>query len=256
VAELDAWRELVGGSQALLTDAPVDPAVDVGASVREEVVTLPAGVTSALLTAVPAAFHAGVDEVLLTGLAGAVGRWRPGAGGFLVDVEGHGRVPLAEGMDLSRTVGWFTASHPVRLDASDAPDEVSVKSAKEQVRSIPGDGLGYGLLRYLNRETAGVLAALPAAQVGFTYLGRVSGFDGFGAHSAPDAAVMHPIELLVLARESGDGPVLELRLGWPDRLLRPSGRGPCWRRGRRRWPRSPPGSRRARAVTRRPISHW
>ncbi|MFI7498084.1 amino acid adenylation domain-containing protein [Streptomyces sp. NPDC049687] len=218
VAELAAWRELVDGPDTPLMDAPVDPDVDVDGTVREAAVTVPAEVTSALLTAVPAAFHAKVDEVLLAGLAGAVAEWA-GPGGFLVDVEGHGRVPLAEDMDLTRTVGWFTASHPVRLDGSGGAAHL-VKRVKEQVRAVPGDGLGYGLLRYVNPETADVLAGLPSAQVGFNYLGRVGAIEGLGAGGVPEAPVMHPLELSGLVREPADGgPVLELRVAWPERLL-------------------------------------
>ncbi|WP_405836830.1 non-ribosomal peptide synthase/polyketide synthase [Streptomyces sp. NBC_01518] len=221
VAELAAWRAVVDGPQALLTDAPLDPLVDVGVTVREVAVSVPAEVTSALLAAVPAAFHAGVDEVLLAGLAGAVGEWAAGVdGGIVVDVEGHGRVSLSEGTDLSRTVGWFTASHPVRLAVDAGADGgVSVLGVKEQVRAVPGDGLGYGLLQYINPETAGESAGLPSAQVGFNYLGRVGTGDGFGAGSAPDAPVMHALELLCSVRELADGPVLELRLAYPERLL-------------------------------------
>ncbi|MFI6730095.1 amino acid adenylation domain-containing protein, partial [Streptomyces atratus] len=217
VAELSGWRALVAGEgpDVVLTDVPVDPVVDVGVTVREVSVTVAAEVTAALLTVVPAAFHAGVDEVLLTGLVGAVGRWA-GPGGFLVDVEGHGREPLAGLEDLSRTVGWFTSSRPARLGADGG---VSVKRVKEQVRAVPGDGLGWGLLRWSNPETADDLAALPSAQIGFNYLGRVGSAEGFGAGGAPQAPVMHPLELLVSVRESADGPVLDLMLAWPERLL-------------------------------------
>ncbi|MGP4087822.1 non-ribosomal peptide synthetase, partial [Streptomyces sp. KR55] len=120
LAELRGWAELLGGGDPLLTAVPVDVSRDVQSTVREVSVTVPAGVTSLLLTQVPAAFHAGVDDVLLSGLAAAAAEWGGSAhlaGGFLVDVEGHGRVPLAAEMDLSRTVGWFTSVHPVRLDA-------------------------------------------------------------------------------------------------------------------------------------------
>ena len=86
--------------------------------------------TGALLTRVAAAFHAGINEVLLTGLALAVADWcrRHGRSGgdrhaVLVDVEGHGREEfgreeIAADLDLSRTVGWFTSLYPVRLDPS------------------------------------------------------------------------------------------------------------------------------------------
>ena len=34
----------------------------------------------------------------------------------LVDLEGHGREEIFPGVDLSRTVGWFTTMFPVALD--------------------------------------------------------------------------------------------------------------------------------------------
>ncbi|MEV0186841.1 condensation domain-containing protein, partial [Streptomyces sp. NPDC050625] len=241
VAELEVWTALLEGASALLTDEPLDPARDVEGTLRQASITVSAEVTSALLTGVPAAFHAGVDDVLLTGLAAAVAAWRGDQGiegGILVDIEGHGREPLSAGMELSRTVGWFTAVHPVRLTsgpfdptevrAGEAAAGALLKAVKEQVRSIPGDGLGYGLLRHLNQETGGVLAQLPKAQIGFNYLGRVSGRDqdwqpigGIGLGQSPDSAVpvMHALEVMAAVHERGDGPVLVLSVAWPGRLL-------------------------------------
>jgi len=43
---------------------------------------------------------------------------------------------------------------------------------REQLRAAPDNGLGYGLLRYLNPETAPALAALPRPEILFNYLGR------------------------------------------------------------------------------------
>ncbi|MEU8196723.1 amino acid adenylation domain-containing protein [Microbispora amethystogenes] len=241
--ELQDWLALLDGPDPLLTNEPLDPARDVGATMREVSVTVPADVTSALLTGVPAAFHAGVDDVLLAGLAAAVAEWRarrgrPG-GGVVVDVEGHGRVPLTDGMDVSRTVGWFTSSHPVRLDAgvTDFADLRAggatagrvVKRIKEQVRAVPDDGLGYGLLRYLNPDTAADLAALPRAQIGFNYLGRFTGKrtrddwspapEGPGGGVDGDIPVTHVLEVTGIVHDLPDGPRLTLTVAWPGRLL-------------------------------------
>ena len=115
----------------------------------------------------------------------------------LLDLEGHGREEAfgreegfggAEaagsvgGVDLTRTVGWFTSLYPVRLDPGsiDLEEALSggaalgraLKTIKEQLRAVPGKGLGYGLLRYLNGETAAQLGGLPVPQLGFNYLGR------------------------------------------------------------------------------------
>ncbi|WP_234381496.1 amino acid adenylation domain-containing protein [Streptomyces sp. NRRL S-1521] len=237
-AELPRWKELLQGPDPQLTEVPADPARDVAATVRRVSATVPADVTSALLTGVTTAYHAGADDVLLTGLAAAVTRWRGDdapAGGFLVDVEGHGRVELTDGMDLSRTVGWFTGTHPVRLDVGAADlDEIlsggpaagdTVKRVKEQLRAVPGDGLGHGLLRHLNEATAQELAALPTARIGFTYLGRVPGAPADGDHSpAGDPAgghlpVAHPLEVTGVVHDLADGPRLTLSLACPEHLL-------------------------------------
>ena len=85
-------------------------------------------------------------------------------------------------IDLTRTVGWFTSLYPVRLDPGplDLEDALAggaalgraLKTIKEQLRAVPGKGLGYGLLRYLNGDTADRWPGLPAPQLGFNYLGR------------------------------------------------------------------------------------
>ena len=117
----------------------------------------------------PAAFHGGINDVLLTGLVLAVADWcrRRGRGAgqashaVLLDLEGHGREEIFADVDLSRTVGWFTSLFPVRLDpgALDLDEALAggpalgraLKLIKEQLRALPDHGLGYGLLRYLNR---------------------------------------------------------------------------------------------------------
>jgi mycobactin peptide synthetase MbtF len=199
-------------------------------------------VTGALLTSVPAAFHAGVEDVLLTGLAAAVAERFQVRDGLLVGLEGHGRE--AGGLDLSRTAGWFTNGHPVRLDvgavdhrelrAGGAAAERAVKRVKEQLREIPGDRLGYGLLRYLNPDTASKLAALPTPKVGFNYLGRVGGGPAPSAETGPkdwqavsegggvagdQTPMMHPVEVISLVREHADGPRLSLMMSWAPGTL-------------------------------------
>ncbi|EXU62904.1 peptide synthetase, partial [Streptomyces sp. PRh5] len=217
-AELPAWTELLAASDPLLTTRPADPARDANAPVRCASVRIPADTTAAVLTALPDAFHTGPETVLLTGLTVALTAWRDGqdrAGGFLVDVAvpDHGRAALGSGADLSRTVGSFAHRHPVRLDTG-ALDlaEIrlggpaagrAVKQIKERLRAVPGDGLGYGLLRHLNPDTAATLAALPTPQLGFT------------APGDDDRPPTHPLE----AAASLDGTELVLSLDWPEPLL-------------------------------------
>ncbi|MCQ4122724.1 non-ribosomal peptide synthetase, partial [Rhodococcus tibetensis] len=119
--ELDLWRRILDGPDPLLGSRPLDPVRDTRATSRDITIDVPTDVTEALLTDVPKAFHAGADDALLTALALAVAVWRHRRGlrvdSTMVTVEGHGRENnLVPGADLSRTIGWFTTIHPVRLD--------------------------------------------------------------------------------------------------------------------------------------------
>ncbi|WP_051854505.1 non-ribosomal peptide synthetase [Streptomyces sp. NRRL B-1347] len=191
-AELPRWLAVVEGPDPVLGTRGFDPAVDVTATVDTVRLRLPAPVTEALLTTLPAAFRCGVNDGLLAALALAVARLRRARGvdepSLLLTLEGHGREEaVVPGADLSRTVGWFTSMFPVRLDVSGCDiDEAfaggaaaggAVKAVKEQLAAVPDGGIGYGLLRELNPRTAAVLGPHPTGQIGFNYLGRFSPAD-------------------------------------------------------------------------------
>ncbi|KQU49397.1 non-ribosomal peptide synthetase [Rhodococcus sp. Leaf278] len=182
-SELDAWTALLDGPNELIGHRPLDPALDVGATRDQVSVELTAEVTEALTGPLTNAYRGTVDDVLLTALALAVWSERPSS--FLVSVESHGRdEELVPGADLSRTVGWFTSAHPVRLSldgidverilAGHVSASDAVKRVKEQIRAIPGAGAGFGLLRYLNDDTSSVLAQCNSPQINVNYLGRIA----------------------------------------------------------------------------------
>ena len=88
------------------------------------------------------------------------------------ELEGHGREHIFDDVDLSRTIGWLTTVYPVVLRTSNDDDIGDLlKSVKEQLRSIPGNGIGYGLLRYLRQDPA--LRNIPGAPILFNYMGQV-----------------------------------------------------------------------------------
>ncbi|HEY9244572.1 MAG TPA: condensation domain-containing protein, partial [Streptosporangiaceae bacterium] len=244
--EQAAWAAIVGeGEEPPVGDRPLDPTTDRAGTQQRVTVQIDPEVAEDLVARVPGMFHCGPDEVLLAGLAGALATWRSRRGqphtSVLVDVETHGRQPLTAGMDLSRAVGWFTSTHPVRLDTGPAVlAEVRaggpaaghlLKAIKEQARAVPGDGLGYGLLRYGSAED--VLAGRPHAQVGFNYLGRftTSGggrgdggghwvpAGGLGGDVDPDMPVLHALEAGAIVRDTPAGPQLRLTLSWPEGLI-------------------------------------
>jgi non-ribosomal peptide synthase protein (TIGR01720 family) len=131
--------------------------------------------TTALLQDVHRAYQTHIDDVLLTALAQAFACWT-GESGLLIDLEGHGREEIVEGVDVSRTLGWFTTLFPVLVQPGHAVSPGrALMAVKEQLRRIPNRGIGYGVLRYLSQESqiSETLQALPQAQVCWNYLGRV-----------------------------------------------------------------------------------
>ncbi|MER7007730.1 amino acid adenylation domain-containing protein [Dactylosporangium sp. NPDC000555] len=229
------WREVLATPDPILGARPVDAAVDTAATVRSVTLTLPPEVSGALLSQVPAAFHGTVNDVLLTAFALAVRAWRPaGSTAVLLSLEGHGRdgdVFGAPDADLSRTVGWFTAIHPVRVDpgalgwaevlAAGPALAAAAKAVKEQLRSVPSRGAGYGVLRHLRHRLTG---AVP--QILFNYLGRFPA--GAGADWAPTAALREGVdptnpamtlEVNAFAADGAEGTTFTATLSYPAGLF-------------------------------------
>ena len=213
-AELDYW---LSEARVAVEPLPVDlgegrdPGTEAGADVVS--LDLDAEQTRALLLEVPRAFHSQINDALLASLAGALAGWS-GGDSVRLDLEGHGREEIADGVDLSRTVGWFTTIFPVRLELPEgrAPEEM-MRSIKEQLRRVPRRGIGYGLLRHSGDEaTASALRTAPEPEVAFNYLGQLdqvlpaaSGFaradESPGPTRAPGNRRSHLVDVLSFVAE-------------------------------------------------------
>ncbi|KHF43052.1 non-ribosomal peptide synthase/polyketide synthase [Saccharomonospora viridis] len=241
-AERPYWTEVLSGVTPV-ADRTLDPTRDVQATARTLSRQLSTDVTEELLTRIPERFRAGTNDVLLAGLAMALTRWHGGTD-TVIDVEGHGREPRLVGdADLSRTLGWFTTLYPVRLvtgplnwsDESARATVISrvIKRTKDMVRNIPGNGLGFGLLKYLapSSESPGPdLSELPAPEIGFNYLGRMrvgssreeDDWDliGGGVAGVPEGLPMaHVIEINAVTHDTPDGPVLHIGWTWAGEAI-------------------------------------
>ncbi|MFI9379909.1 non-ribosomal peptide synthase/polyketide synthase [Kutzneria sp. NPDC052558] len=146
-ADLPYWERAAEVDGGLPVDRVGTPASSETITVR-----LDAETTDALLRKVPEAYRTQANDVLLSALGHALAEWT-GRGQVLIGLEGHGREDIVDGVDLSRTVGWFTAEYPVALDIPAGGWGATLKSVKEQLRAVPSKGLGYGALRHL-RGTA------------------------------------------------------------------------------------------------------
>ncbi|SDR27363.1 non-ribosomal peptide synthetase [Thermostaphylospora chromogena] len=182
-------------------------------------------------------FGAAAGDVLLTALAVAVARWRGDGTAVLVDLEGHGRDD--HDVDLSRTVGWFTAVYPVRLDPGPvAWEEVvaggpaaatALRRIAEQTAAVPGKGAGYGLLRYLDPVAGPALARLPRPAICFNHLGRFAVTDADWTLLAEPGSFLdsldpglppdHALTVDALVRDTPAGPYLDVAWTWDARVL-------------------------------------
>ncbi|MGE1154572.1 non-ribosomal peptide synthase/polyketide synthase [Pseudomonas kitaguniensis] len=116
------------------------------------------------LTESHAAYRTQPEELLIAALAATLAEVEQ-RHDIVVDLERHGRDAGFAGLDVSRTVGWFTTLFPLRVNARGSVGDW-VRQAKEALRAVPGQGLGHGLLR--------LRGELPAAtgDVLFNYLGH------------------------------------------------------------------------------------
>ena len=237
-----AWRQ-IGAVPAGLP--AVQPAVDTYVSAGKLLAQLDAETSRMLLGEVPAAFHAGIHEILLIAFALACAEFLgTGRAPIVIDVEGHGREEELgspnEQVDLSRTVGWFTTKYPVALAvgglswahvvAGDPRLGAVVKDAKEQLRALP-DGLTYGVLRYLNSD---VDLEGPDPAIGFNYLGRLSagtevsgdvwgicedGLSLIDASARLPMPLAHTVELNASTVDAATGPYLHAGWTWAPSVL-------------------------------------
>jgi len=240
VDQTEAWRQVAAVPASL---PGVQPEIDSYVSAGQLSATLDVQTTRMLLGEVPAAFRAGVQDILLIAFGLALAEFLgTGSAPIGIDVEGHGRhEELGPDVDLSRTVGWFTTKYPVSLalgglsweqvGAGEAALGGVIKGAKEQLRALP-DPLSYGVLRYLNPD---VDLAESDPPIGFNYLGRLGaasaemsedlwrlcqeGLSASGASAAIPMPLMHTVELNAGTVDTGSGPRLQANWTWAPSAL-------------------------------------
>ncbi|MHA7304881.1 amino acid adenylation domain-containing protein [Arthrobacter sp. TMN-49] len=237
--ELGQWFQQLRGGTDPLGRGTLDPGQDTHNTAGTARILLSAHATTAILHTLPEACAATVEETLLAVAALAVaGHF--GQESLQLTRESHGRHSDAD--DLERTVGWLTDEHPLFLDFAgiDAQRLVAgqgeplsvLRVLKQAVRSTPADGMGYGILRYLDApqqpELRAAAAQNPPALL-VNYLGRFQQAEGhftpvqqgtvfadaFAVSQDGAMALTHPLELNAFL----DGEQLALGWTWANRLL-------------------------------------
>jgi non-ribosomal peptide synthase protein (TIGR01720 family) len=177
--EIEYWNALPAAPRP-----PVDLDGPNSAHAREIVkVELDEAGTKALLHTVPGKHRAQINDVLLAALGRTLAEFS-GHDQILVNLEGHGREEVVDGVDVSRTVGWFTTQFPVDIPVDGQSWRARIAAVKRRLRQVPQRGIGYGLLRYVKDELQGGTGPY----VSFNYLGQVgtgSAADGFYGDEVP-----------------------------------------------------------------------
>ncbi len=130
--------------------------------------------TASLLTEVNKSYGTEIEDILLTALGIAVKNWTKG-NQVMINLEGHGREEILEGVNLTRTVGWFTIEYPVVLNIENEQDlAFQIKKNKEALHAIGDNGIHYGILKYLaKREDMDQLMFEQEPEISFNYLGQL-----------------------------------------------------------------------------------
>ena len=173
VAEQDRWLDMVERAGPVLagsTSAAALSANTFGAA-RQVKVSLDADTTARLIDAARRRWRCGLEDVLLAALAETLCQ-ELDTQACLVEVESHGREAMDDGLDVSRTVGWFTARHPLVLRAEHG-FEPTLRAIRAERDQVPGLGQGWGLLRHLGPDAA-LRERLQAARplMTFNYIGH------------------------------------------------------------------------------------
>ncbi len=137
--------------------------------------SLDTGATGRLLGPANKAYGTKPDEIMIAALALAVCDMA-GSDEAVVELEGHGREEADDTIDVSRTVGWFTCIYPVVLKSCGQDLPAHIKGIKEQLRKVPGKGMGYSALKYITGE----LPENSGKRIRFNYLGELDNMPDSG----------------------------------------------------------------------------
>jgi len=233
--ELTMWTSALSESLPVLGRRKPDRKKDTYGTAQHLRTLIDADLTQTLLLQLPEAYNAHIEEVLLSAVSLAL-QTQFGSSRWRFSLESHGRQPIDDVHDLSRTLGWLTAEYPLFLDLTHTDSVLSaLKAVKHSTRQIPDRGLGYGVLRYLDPVNGARLAELENVnrpQILFNYLGRFHVqdrwwqpqvgqgpfVDVFAVDNDPTMPLLYPLEINVFVEE-GKQPRLAINWTWANGIL-------------------------------------
>lgn len=110
-----------------------------------------------------------IEEILLSALVIALNKTM-GLNNILIELESHGREPLFDNVELSRSIGWFTNKAPILLEYK-GDIESTILNTREVIRGVVNRGIHYNIAKYILE-----LEDLPEieGQISFNYRGDMT----------------------------------------------------------------------------------
>ena len=216
MTEKPYWQNI---ETVMLNDLPWDMTIPITEAndarmkhIIESQFSLSQSLTELFLTKVGQVYDAQPVDVLLTGLAYALKQWH-GQDRTVINLEGHGREQIHVDMDISRTIGWFTAIYPIIIESPDTNDiQQQINVIKNQIRQVPNHGMGYGILKYITpQDLKQDMTFNIKPSISFNYLGQFhednKGFfksspASSGNAVSPNAKIIHDIEINALINDN------------------------------------------------------
>lgn len=91
-----------------------------------------------------------IEAIFLTALGLTIKQWT-GNNNIIVNLGNHGRNLRMENINISRTIGRFSAMYPIALKLPETKNKrLSLEYVNNYLKNVPRDGLGYGILRYIS----------------------------------------------------------------------------------------------------------
>ncbi|WP_166246508.1 non-ribosomal peptide synthetase, partial [Paenibacillus turpanensis] len=174
--ELSHWKAIENAAAGQLPKEAAAQLQPTAASTAWESVEWTEEQTKQLMTEAHKPYNTDINDILLAALGMALSEWCKSEQ-IAISLESHGRESIIKDADVSRTVGWFTSQYPVLLTLPSQVDlGYQIKSVKEQLRAVPGKGIGYGWLKLTGRG----LSAAWQPEISFNYFGEFTagGSDG------------------------------------------------------------------------------
>ncbi|MCW3115212.1 MAG: linear pentadecapeptide gramicidin synthetase LgrD, partial [Segetibacter sp.] len=170
LSQKNYWQQVIKNAQLLPVDLGAGHPVK-AKDISKHTVRLDVDSTLRLIKEVPRVYHTEINDNLLCALSKTLFEFFD-KDKVCIGLEGHGREEIDSHINISRTVGWFTNLYPVVLIANSTEGiDGWIKSVKEQLREVPDKGIGFGVLKYINREAT--LQGKDCWDVIFNYLGQL-----------------------------------------------------------------------------------